>query len=139
RTVQDDVLTTCVGPISDRDTLAQAADRLLAMDSITTTLVFGYTEDTVFASARARGVERDLGEILRDAFGQIGSAGGHADMAGAQIPVGILTDETADDDERGDVITDVITDRFFEALGIVPDYPATFVYTESRDGDDRLN
>ncbi|TKR25366.1 DHH family phosphoesterase [Natronomonas salsuginis] len=139
RTVQDDVLTTCVGPISDRDTLAQAADRLLAMDSITTTLVFGYTEDTVFASARARGVERDLGEILRDAFGQIGSAGGHADMAGAQIPVGILTDETADDDERGDVITDVITDRFFEALGIVPDYPATFVYTDSGDGDDRLN
>jgi nanoRNase/pAp phosphatase (c-di-AMP/oligoRNAs hydrolase) len=139
RTVQDDVLTTCVGLISDRDTLAQAADRLLDMESITTTLVFGYTEDTVFASARARGVERDLGEILRDAFGQIGSAGGHADMAGAQIPVGILTDETADDDERGDVITDVVTDRFFEALGIVPDYPATFVYAESGDGDERFS
>ncbi|MFO7926048.1 MAG: DHH family phosphoesterase [Halobacteriota archaeon] len=137
RTVQGDVLTTCVGFISDRDTLAQAADRLLDMDSITTTLVFGYTEDTVFASARARGAERDLGEILRDAFGQIGSAGGHADMAGAQVPVGILTDET-EADERGDVIADVITDRFFEALGIVPDYGATFVYADPSDVDGRF-
>ena len=125
RTLRKEVLATCVGPISDRDTLAQAADRLLDMEGVTTTLVFGYTDETVFVSARARGTDRDLGEILREAFGQIGGAGGHADMAGAQIPAGILTDET--DDERDEVITDVITERFFEAHGITPDY-APFVY-----------
>jgi len=132
RTIHEDVLTTCVGPISDRDALSQAADRLLDMEGVTTTLVFGYTDDTVFISARARGSERDLGEVLRDAFNQIGGAGGHADMAGAQIPVGILTEGT-DADERCDVITDVITDRFFEALGITPQY-APFIYTDGDDG-----
>lgn len=128
RMIRNDVLTTCVGPISDRDTLAQAADRLLGMESISTTLVFGYTDENVYVSARARGTDRDLGEILRDAFDQIGSAGGHATMAGAQIPVGILTEET-DSSERGDVITDVITDRFFETLGISPTYSTSF-YTD---------
>ncbi len=128
RTLRRDILTTCVGSINDRDTLAQAADRLLGMEGITTTLVFGYTDETVFVSARARGVDRDLGEILREAFDQIGDAGGHADMAGAQIPLGMLA-EGADDADRGDVITDVITDRFFEALGITPDY-GPFIYDD---------
>ena len=126
RTLRDEVLATCVGSISDRDTLAQAADRLLDMEGVTTTLVFGYTDEMVYVSARARGTDRDLGEILREAFGQIGGAGGHANMAGAQIPAGILTDET-DEDNRDDVIADVITERFFEALGISSSY-TPFVY-----------
>jgi nanoRNase/pAp phosphatase (c-di-AMP/oligoRNAs hydrolase) len=134
RTVESDVLTACVGSISDRDALSQAADRLLGMDGITTTLVFGYTDETVIVSARARGAEHDLGEVLREAFGQIGSAGGHADMAGAQIPVGILTEETTPE-ERREVIRDVITERFFEALGITPNYAAALVYSDLLEAD----
>jgi nanoRNase/pAp phosphatase (c-di-AMP/oligoRNAs hydrolase) len=53
--------------------------------------------------------------VLREAFGRIGSAGGHARMAGAQIPAGILTEETGAA-ERGDVIEEVVVDRFYEAL-----------------------
>jgi nanoRNase/pAp phosphatase (c-di-AMP/oligoRNAs hydrolase) len=134
RTVEDDVVTSCVGSISNRDTLSQAADKLLEMEGITTTLVFGYTDETVFVSARSRGVERDLGEVLREAFGQIGSAGGHAKMAGAQIPIGILTDETEPEDVA-EVITDVITDRFFEAIGITPNYAAAYVYSNQLGSD----
>jgi nanoRNase/pAp phosphatase (c-di-AMP/oligoRNAs hydrolase) len=129
RSVRSEVLTSCVGRISDQDTLAQAADRLLDMEEITTTLVFGYTDDTVFVSSRARGSDVDLGEVLREAFDQIGSAGGHADMAGAQIPVGILTGD-AEDTERGEIIEEVITERFLEALGITPAYVAGFVYSD---------
>ncbi len=127
RTLREEVLATCVGRISDRDTLAQAADKLLDMEGVTTTLVFGHTDEVVFVSARARGTDRNLGEILREAFGQIGGAGGHADMAGAQIPVGMLTDETDDEADRSSVIADVITERFFEALGIASEY-APFAY-----------
>jgi nanoRNase/pAp phosphatase (c-di-AMP/oligoRNAs hydrolase) len=129
RSVESDVLVSCVGRLSDRDTLAQAADRLLGMKGVTTVLVFGYTDDTVFVSSRSRGTDTDLGEVLRDAFGQIGDAGGHADMAGAQIPVGILT-EGSPEGERGEIITDVVTERFFDALGIAPDYAAALVYSE---------
>lgn len=129
RSVDSDVLTTCVGEISDRDTLAQAADRLLDMEDITITLVFGYTDETVSMSARTRGTDIDLGEVLRDAFAQIGSAGGHADMAGAQIPVGMLAEDVTGED-RGEIIAEVVSERFLEALGVTPGRMAAYVYSE---------
>ena len=129
RRVEDGVLTTCVGHIGDRDALAQAADQLLDMEDVTTTLVFGYTDEMVYASARARGTDIDLGEVLRDAFEQIGSAGGHAHMAGAQLPVGILVDDTSDTD-RGAVIEEVVRERFLETLGIEPNRAAASVYAD---------
>ncbi len=117
RTVRDATLTSCVGRVTDRDALAQAAERLLDMEGITTTLVYGFADGTVYVSGRARGADVDLGEVLRDAFDQIGSAGGHADMAGAQIPLGILGDtEEPDTESLTTIVRGVIDDRFFEAL-----------------------
>ncbi len=122
RDVRGNALATCVGPIGDRDALAQAADRLLDLDDIATTLVFGYDDDaadrpTVFVSARSRGTRLDLGETLRLAFDGLGSAGGHADMAGAQIPVSAVGhDVLADDTDREAVIREVVTETFFDAI-----------------------
>jgi nanoRNase/pAp phosphatase (c-di-AMP/oligoRNAs hydrolase) len=85
------VVTTYVGEIQDRDALAQAADRLLMMEGVSTTVVYGVMDGVIYVSGRARGTGLDLGETLRDAFDQIGSAGGHADMAGAQIQMADTT------------------------------------------------
>ncbi len=117
RELDGTVLASCIGSLSDRDALAQAADRLLNMDGVTVTLVFGFMDGTVYVSARARGTDVDLGETMRAAFGQIGSAGGHADMAGAQIPLGLLG-EVEDDEEESlsTIVGDIITDRFFETV-----------------------
>ncbi|WP_231184002.1 DHH family phosphoesterase [Haladaptatus sp. DYF46] len=117
RELDGTVLASCVGALSDRDALAQAADRLLNMDGVTVTLVFGFMDGTVYVSARARGTDVDLGETMRAAFGQIGSAGGHADMAGAQIPLGLLG-EVEDDEEESlsTIVGEIITDRFFETV-----------------------
>ena len=130
RTVHGEVLLSSVGRTGDRDALAQAADRLLDLEDVTTTFVYGYTDETVYGSARARATELDIGEALRDAFGQIGSAGGHGDMAGAQIPVGSLVvafDPDADHDPE-DGLRAAIEGRFLEALDIRPDRAATAVY-----------
>ncbi|MFB6183003.1 MAG: DHH family phosphoesterase [Haloarculaceae archaeon] len=110
------VLLTCVGYLNDRDALAQAADRLLNLDGITTTMAYGIGDGTIYVSARARGANIDLGETLRDAFEQIGSAGGHADMAGAQIPLGLLDSIDDDDEALIDVVRDVVSERFLEAV-----------------------
>ena len=110
-------VVTSAGRVADRDALAQAADRLVKMEGIGTVFVYGIMNGTVFASARSRSSNVDLGETLRVAFDAIGSAGGHADMAGAQIPLGVI--EHAMDDETVDVeavVWDVVTDRFLEAL-----------------------
>jgi hypothetical protein len=130
--VRDDVLVSCLGEVTDRDALAQAADRLLDLEGVSVTFVFGFTgvdeDSVVYASARARGTDLDLGEALRDAFAQVGSAGGHADMAGAQLPVGMLIDEEDEDPEAA--IDEVVTERFFETLGVRPNRAAAAVYAQ---------
>lgn len=116
REQEGSVLMSCVGQITDRDALAQAADRLLDLEGVQATLVYGVLEGTIYASARARGADIDLGEALRDAFAQIGSAGGHADMAGAQITLGVL--ESVDDREESlhEIVRAVVNNRFLEAI-----------------------
>ncbi|MFW5978352.1 MAG: DHH family phosphoesterase, partial [Halohasta sp.] len=115
RDVRGSTLATCVGRITDRDALAQAADELLNMESITTVIVYGYTEEMIYVSGRTRGASIDLGEVLREALDQIGSAGGHANMAGAQLPLGILRD-LCEAEELPGVVHDLIAGRFFTAL-----------------------
>ena len=117
-------VASCVGAIRDRDPLARAAEQLLNMDGVDTTLVCGFRDGVVYASARARGADIDLGETLRDALARIGSAGGHADMAGAQIPLGILADVDDDSEETlTEVVRDIVAGRFFETLENAPSVP----------------
>ncbi len=116
RRQEGSVLLSCVGEVSDRDALAQAADRLLDLEDVNATLVYGVQDGTIYVSARARGTELDLGEALRDAFGQIGSAGGHADMAGAQITLGVLETIEDRDESLHEIVREVVDDRFLETL-----------------------
>jgi len=117
RDVRGDALASNVGAISDRDALAQAADRLLNMEGVRIAVVYGFKDGTVYVSGRARGTDVDLGETLRDAFDAIGSAGGHADMAGAQVPLGILAEtEGGSAEELERIVSEVIASRLFETL-----------------------
>ena len=113
RTRHGPAVLSGVGQLRNRDALAQAADRLLNIEGVTTTLVYGLDDRTIYVSARTRGADLDLGEALRDAFGQIGSAGGHADMAGAQIELGVMEDEETPIEE---VAEGIVTDRFLDVL-----------------------
>jgi nanoRNase/pAp phosphatase (c-di-AMP/oligoRNAs hydrolase) len=121
REVRGSVVASFAGDINDRDALPQAADKLLTMEGITTVLVYGVLEDTVVMSARARGREVDLGETLRVAFDHIGSAGGHADMAGAQVPITDAFGEFEDDEAQLNAVREVVTETFFDVLHGRPD------------------
>jgi nanoRNase/pAp phosphatase (c-di-AMP/oligoRNAs hydrolase) len=143
RVVRGEALASGVGRIRDRDALAQAADHLLGMEGVKITVVYGFMDETVYVSGRARGASVDLGETLRDALGAIGSAGGHADMAGAQIPLGILGDVGADSEASlAEVIDDVVQDRLFETLADAPSAPDSVAESDFAfefpldDGDD---
>jgi nanoRNase/pAp phosphatase (c-di-AMP/oligoRNAs hydrolase) len=110
------VLMSCVGQLAERDALAQAADRLLMLDDVGTTMVYGVLDGTIYISARSRGTRVDIGEALRDAFNQIGSAGGHVNMAGGQIELGILDAVDEQTDSFQDILEDVVEDRFLSAV-----------------------
>jgi nanoRNase/pAp phosphatase (c-di-AMP/oligoRNAs hydrolase) len=138
RTHEGEIVLSCVGQLTDRDALAQAADRLLTLDDVTTTLVYGVRDGTIYASARSRGTDVDLGETLRDAFGPIGSAGGHADMAGAQIALGVL--EAVEDREESllEIVEAVVTARFLEALEARTSQTVAGLSASDHDADEYL-
>ncbi|MFB6256244.1 MAG: bifunctional oligoribonuclease/PAP phosphatase NrnA, partial [Haloplanus sp.] len=124
RRLRGDMLTTGVGRIHNRDALAQAADKLLDMEGVSIAVVHGFMNETIYVSGRARGTDVDLGEMLRDALGTIGSAGGHADMAGAQVPLGILGSvEEGSAESLADIVDEVIAGRLSEALENPPSAP----------------
>ncbi|MCF2207910.1 DHH family phosphoesterase [Halobacterium salinarum] len=117
RQLNGSVLASCVGQITARDTLAQTADRLLAMRGVAVTFVYGYFDGTIYVSARSRRKDLDLGAVLRSAFDDLGSAGGHADMAGAQLPLGLF-DAVGEDAATTltEMIEEVVASRFFEEV-----------------------
>jgi nanoRNase/pAp phosphatase (c-di-AMP/oligoRNAs hydrolase) len=115
RRVEDNVVLSFVGSIQTRDVLPQAADRLLSLDGVTTTLVYGIVDGTVHVSARSRAGGLDLGETVRDAFGQLGTAGGHVDMAGAQLELGVFA-EFAESESASALVDSLVADLFLDAL-----------------------
>ena len=117
RQVYSSFLLSFAGFINDRDALPQAADFLLRLEGISTAVVFGVIKDTVYISARNKDVRIHMGEVLRRAFGDVGSAGGHAHAAGAQIPLGIFG-ETSERDLLAKLITEAIKKRLLNAVGI---------------------
>jgi nanoRNase/pAp phosphatase (c-di-AMP/oligoRNAs hydrolase) len=130
RDVRDGALAAGVGRVTERDALAQAADFLLGMEGVDVVIVYGMVDGIVHVSGRARGGAVDLGETFRDAFGQVGSAGGHADMAGAQISLGVWADVDQDSDDLRSVVAEVVADRFFETLETAPRAPGRAAATE---------
>lgn len=139
------VVVSSAGRIRTRDSLAQAADRLLGMKDVTLSVAFGILDDVVHVSARTRASDLDVGELMRRAFADLGSAGGHADMAGAQLSIGILGDVRIGEESLEDVIETIIRGRLYEELdlewatqesnieALVGDLQAE---TDSEDGDE---
>ena len=117
REIFSSFLISFAGFINDRDTLPQAADFLLKLEGISTVLVFGIMKDAVYISARNRDVRINIGEVLKKAFGDVGSAGGHAHAAGGKIPLGIFGDVT-DKQTLAKLVTEAIKRRFLMAVGI---------------------
>ncbi len=109
-------LISNVGTIHNRDTLAQAADYLLTLEGITTTVVFGLGNDHIYISGRSRDIRVNIGKVMQDAFGA-DKAGGHAALAGAQIPLGVLGG-TKDKQTLMKLAEEVVVKRILSAVGI---------------------
>lgn len=132
RRIEGSVLLSGVGELAERDALAQAADRMLDLEGISTTLVYGVANGVIYVSARSRGTDIDLGERLREAFGQIGSAGGHVDMAGAQIELGVLEAIEDRDESLIEIVDAVVSSRFLDVISTQDDVSGDRIYgTES--------
>lgn len=119
RTVRGSVLITHVERASERDALPQAADYLATLEGVETAIVFGIIERTIHISARTTDSRVHIGETLNGAFDDVGSAGGHQDMAGGEIPLGIFADVADDEDEPIDaVVARIVTRRLVTEMNL---------------------
>jgi nanoRNase/pAp phosphatase (c-di-AMP/oligoRNAs hydrolase) len=87
RRIQSGYLFANVGYVRNRDSLPQAADLLISLEGVNTALVYGISDDAIVISSRNRDIRLHIGNVLEEAFGDIGDAGGHPNMAAATIPL----------------------------------------------------
>ena len=112
------VLISHVGRTTERDALPQAVDYLVRLEGVETAIVFGLVSDAIHISARSPDPRVHVGDILNDAFEDVGSGGGHHDVAGGEIPIGIFADYTSDDEQLLNIIEQMITKRLVAELNL---------------------
>jgi nanoRNase/pAp phosphatase (c-di-AMP/oligoRNAs hydrolase) len=87
RKVIDKVAFVHLGRVERDDLIPQIADFSLQFEGIEWAFVSGIFETNYIISVRNVGYVRAAGRVMKDAFGGIGSAGGHSSMAKAIIPL----------------------------------------------------
>lgn len=87
RHVVNGVLFAHLGEMPYRELAAQFAELLLQVEGTEWTVVSGTVTGELHVSVRNVGYVRSAGEVVRQAFGDLGSAGGHRAMAKAVIPL----------------------------------------------------
>jgi nanoRNase/pAp phosphatase (c-di-AMP/oligoRNAs hydrolase) len=76
-----------LGPVSTPDILVILADSFLRVEEISWTIVGGIYDDKLIIVFRNDGLRKNAGRLAQAAFGKIGSAGGHAASARAEVPL----------------------------------------------------
>jgi nanoRNase/pAp phosphatase (c-di-AMP/oligoRNAs hydrolase) len=87
RRIIDKVAFVHLGRVERDDLIPQMADFSLSFEGIEWAFVSGIYEGNYIISIRNVGYVRAAGRVIREAFGGIGSAGGHASLAKAIIPL----------------------------------------------------
>ncbi|MES3517172.1 MAG: DHH family phosphoesterase [Natronomonas sp.] len=121
REVQGSHLVSNAGFIRDRDALSQAAQHLLNLEGITTSAVFAIADDTIYLAARSKDIRMNIGNVLQDAFEEMGAVSGHSTDASAEIPLGIFTGLAGGDGSRETLLQlteEAVRSKLFAALGV---------------------
>ena len=109
-TVHRDIAVSCLGKIHSEAIIPELADVLLRLEGVSWSLCIGERKDLLILSMRSTSRLHKAGAVIRRLVGKAGSAGGHKEMAGGQIPVAGMTE-----DEKGDLSRKLIN-RFLKLL-----------------------
>ncbi len=108
------VVFSHLGPVGYRELVPQFADFFLQVEGAEWSVVSGTVNGELHVSVRNVGYVRAAGEVVRQAFGDVGSAGGHRSMAKAVIR---LRDWKARGGETAtEALASAIVTRFLRAL-----------------------
>jgi len=108
--VYDFACVSHLGRIDNPDMVAEMADFLLRCEDLRWSMVTGIYEQTLHFSLRSTDKVAHAGALARKVVGVMGSAGGHGQMAGGQVPL-----KDADKRTRERVVN-AVTDRFLQGV-----------------------
>lgn len=91
-----DVLFVHVGAVPSTDTVVHIADFFNRLSEMRLVVVSGVTPDRLAVVFRTKGTKKGVGSLAKRGFGDLGSAGGHAAMARAEVPVERLREHVPD-------------------------------------------
>jgi len=108
RTIIGNTFFTHLGMVEREDVLSQFAEFCLQVEAIERSVVSGIFEGNLVVSVRTEAHGKSAGELVRNAFGHLGSAGGHRCMAKAVIPLARLEQEFGrlSDADLGELLQD---------------------------------
>ncbi|MEE8301364.1 MAG: bifunctional oligoribonuclease/PAP phosphatase NrnA [Candidatus Tectomicrobia bacterium] len=116
RTIIGSTFFTHLGMVEREDVLSQFAEFCLQVEEIERSVVSGIFKGNLVVSVRTQAHGKSAGELVRNAFGHLGSAGGHRCMAKAVIPLARLEQEFGrlSDAELGELPQD----QMMQSLGM---------------------
>jgi nanoRNase/pAp phosphatase (c-di-AMP/oligoRNAs hydrolase) len=88
-----DVAVSWAGNIHSEGIVPELADLLLRIEGVGWSLCMGESDGLILLSLRSKRRSHEAGTIIRRLVGKSGSAGGHRDMAGGQVPMSLLNAE----------------------------------------------
>ena len=114
RWLEAGVVFSHLGPVAYPELIAQFADLFLQIEGAEWAVVSGTVNDVLHVSVRNVGYVRAAGDVVRQAFGELGSAGGHRSMAKAVIRLREARAQLGGGDDEA--LRHAIATRFLRAL-----------------------
>jgi len=116
RKVHDRVAFVHLGTVEREDLIPQIADFCLQFEGADWAVVSGIHDANLVISVRNVGYVRAAGKVVKEAFGELGAAGGHGSMAKAIIPMENVTKRWKAHSRNNARITQKIVRGFLGAL-----------------------
>ena len=89
-----------LGPVVNPDVCVIIADFFMRIVSITWSIVSGTCDKKLIVILRNDGIRKNAGKVAKESFGQFGSAGGHKNMARAEIALSDFPNQVDWRDEK---------------------------------------
>ena len=83
----------CLGHVVNPDVCVIIADFFMRIVTVTWSIVCGTCDKKLIVIFRNDGIRKNAGKVAKESFGQYGSAGGHKNMARAEVALSDLSDQ----------------------------------------------
>ncbi len=124
-----DVAVSCLGKIHNESIIPELADLLLRIDGVSWSLCMGELHDLMILSLRSTSRTYRAGTVMRRLVGKPGSAGGHKEMAGGQVPLSGMNSNHKEE------LRKKLVDRFLKLIDRSNCTPKCLVNSDAVDRD----